>query len=102
MTPSSRLASTSAQGGRGAPRSGCAGAGFGRTDNLEVVPLVARRVVAGVLAFVAAGLELVHHLVEVVADVLAELLPHLPHPARHGLRILLVEAVEGRRIGEVV
>src|SRR5262249_48907076 len=70
--------------------------------HLEVVPLVARRVVSAVLALVAARLELVHHLVEVVADVLAELLPHLPHPARHALRVLLVEAVERGRVGEVV
>src|SRR5207244_2134580 len=48
------------------------------------------------------GLELVDHLVEVLAGLLAELLPHLAHPARHALGIVLVEPGEGAVVGERV
>ena len=43
----------------------------------------------------AACLELVDHLVEVLAGVVAQLLAHLAHPARDALRVVLVEAASG-------
>src|SRR5205814_7046157 len=58
-------------------------------------------VVAAVVRL-APGLELVDHPVEVLAGLLAELLPHLAHPARHALGIVLVEPGEGAVVGERV
>src|SRR5262249_61656951 len=45
-------------------------------------------------------LELVHHLVEVLASVLTQLLAHLAHPACDALRVVLVEP--GRVVAEAV
>src|SRR5262249_9640616 len=102
-TPSSILASTSAQGRRGASPSTGVATAFGRARNLEVVPVAAVGPAARVVVLgVAAGLELVDHLVEVVARVLAQLLPHLPHPARQALRVVLVEPGERGGVREVV
>src|SRR2546426_498661 len=95
ITASSMLARTSAQGGRDAPSGG-------GTVNLEIVLVARAPVPLALLARPFAGLELVDHLVEVLAGVLAELLSHLAHPARHALGIVLVETVERGRIGQVV
>src|SRR5207253_8359127 len=47
-------------------------------------------------------LHLGDHLVEVVARVFTELLAHLAHPARHSLRVVLVEVAERRGVAEIV
>src|SRR5207247_11420863 len=60
-----------------------------------------RGVVAAVVRL-ASGLQLLDHLVEVVAGLLAELLPHLAHPAGHALGVLLVEPGERGVVGERV
>src|SRR5206468_12956837 len=106
ITPSSIEASTSAQGARGSSRSGASGVGLAPTASvrrpnslLEVV--LTRGVVAAVVRL-ASGLQLLDHLVEVVAGLLAELLPHLAHPAGHALGVLLVEPGERGVVGERV
>src|SRR5262249_33566828 len=67
---------------------------------LEIV-LAAAVAVGRAVVVPTVRLQLVDHLVEVVADVLAELLAHLPHPAGHALRVVLVHAA-GRGVGEIV
>src|SRR5262247_3446957 len=87
--------------GAAAPATGTASGMWAARATLEVV-LAARRRVAVVVLGPTTALELVDHLVEVVAGVLAQLVPHLAHPACHALGIVLVHAVEGRGVGQVV
>src|SRR5256886_12586841 len=47
-------------------------------------------------------LELVDHLAEILAVIVAELLAHLPHPAGHALRVVLVEVAERAGIAQAV
>src|SRR5262245_27875322 len=98
MTPSELLARTSAQRRPSAPRGPPARLGWARGGTLEVV--LAARVATGCLVGSVTRLELVHHLVEVLASVLAQLLAHLAHPACDALRVVLVEP--GRVVAEAV
>src|SRR5262249_57315070 len=88
----------SAQRRRSAPSGLPARLGWVRGGTLEVV--LAARVATGCLVGSVIRLELVHHLVEVLASVLAQLLAHLAHPACDALRVVLVEP--GRVVAEVV
>src|SRR5262249_27318215 len=93
ITPSEMLARTSAQRRRSATRGRSSAAGpmgSERGGTLEIV--LAARVVTGRLVGFVTRLELVHHLVEVLAGVLAQLLAHLAHPACNALRVVLVQA----------
>src|SRR5207249_3341564 len=65
-----------------------------------LLKVVSTRGVVAAVVRLAPGLELVDHPVEVLAGLLAELLPHLAHPARHALGIVLVEPGEGGVVGE--
>src|SRR5262245_1266845 len=97
-TPSEMLARTSVQRRRSGPCGAGARVGFKRTGTLQVALAAGVGIVRPVAATVA--LEVVDHLLEVVARVLAELLAHGPHPARYALGIVLVDA--GRAVAQVV
>src|SRR5438874_3554460 len=68
----------------------------------SLLKVVSTRGVVAAVVRLAPGLELVDHPVEVLAGLLAELLPHLAHPACHALGIVLVEPGEGAVVGERV
>src|SRR5206468_9558539 len=76
---------------------------FAARAQLQVVLAARPTALATLLGVVpTAGLHLVDHLVEVVAGVFTELFAHLAHPARHSLRVVLVEVAQRRGIAEIV
>src|SRR5207244_8539240 len=61
----------------------------------SLLKVVSTRGVVAAVVRLAPGLELVDHLVEVLAGLLAGLLPHLAHPARPALGAVLFEPGAG-------
>src|SRR5262249_48364767 len=107
-TPSSRLANTSTHGGRRAPDAGGADSkGVRNARNRPrrrppAPPPPVEPPLSPAVPSARAPPELVDHLVEGLARTLPELLAHLPHPAGHALRVVLVDVTERTRITEVV